>query len=103
MRATVSNQKRALKPIRWQAHRAPGVSTGWPLDGCASAEVKERATAVLDNIGLTVDAAAHDAWFRAKVQEAVGDPRPVVPHEKVEAHFAKRRAAALLKAGQGKA
>lgn len=86
------------------------------------AEVKERATAVLDNIGLTVsdvmrivltrvakegalpagfvvDAAAHDAWFRAKVQEALDDPRPAVPHEEVEAHFSKRRAAALLKAG----
>ena len=90
------------------------------------AEVKERATAVLDNIGLTVsdvmrivltrvaqegalpagfvvDAAAYDAWFRAKVQEALDDPRPAVPHEEVEAHFSKRRAAALLKAGEGKA
>jgi DNA-damage-inducible protein J len=89
-------------------------------------DVKERATAVLDNIGLTVsdvmrivltrvaregalpagftvDAAAHDAWFRAKVQEALDDPRPAIPHEKVEAHFAKRRAAALLKAGEGDA
>ena len=90
------------------------------------AELKERATAVLDNIGLTVsdvmrivltrvanegtlpaglivDAAAHDAWFRARVQEALDDRRPAVPREKVEAHFAKRRAAALLKAGEGKA
>ncbi|GAA4355593.1 type II toxin-antitoxin system RelB/DinJ family antitoxin [Variovorax defluvii] len=90
------------------------------------AELKERATAVLDNIGLTVsdvmrmvltrvanegalpaglvvDAAAHDAWFRAKVQEALDDPRPAVSHERVEAHFAKRRAASLLKAGKGKA
>jgi DNA-damage-inducible protein J len=90
------------------------------------AEVKERAAAVLDNIGLTVsdvmrivltrvanegalpagltvDAAAHDAWFRAKVQEALNDPRPAVAHEKVEAHFAKRRAAAQRKAGEGQA
>jgi DNA-damage-inducible protein J len=90
------------------------------------AEVKERATAVLDNIGLTVsdvmrivltrvakegalpaglivDAAAHDAWFRAKVQEALDDRRPAVPHEKVEALFSKRRAAALRKAGEGPA
>ncbi|HEX7788928.1 MAG TPA: type II toxin-antitoxin system RelB/DinJ family antitoxin [Afipia sp.] len=88
------------------------------------ADVKERATAVLDNIGLTVsdvmrivltrvakegalpvgltvDAAAHDAWFRAKVQEALDDPRPGVDHEQVEAHFARRRAAALLKVGKG--
>ena len=38
-----------------------------------------------------------DAWFRAKVQEALNDPRPTIPHKKVEAHFAKRRAAARLK------
>jgi len=82
------------------------------------AEIKERATAVLDNIGLSVSdvmrivltrvakegalpAGLYDAWFRAKVQEALDDPRPGIPHEKVEAHFAKRRAAAQLKAGEG--
>ena len=41
--------------------------------------------------------AEHDAWFRAKVQEALDDPRPGIPHEEVEAYFAERRAAALLK------
>jgi DNA-damage-inducible protein J len=85
--------------------------------------VKQRAAAVLEELGITVseavrilltrtanegvlpfeltaDAAAHDAWFRAKVQEALNDPRPAIPHKKVEAHFAerKRRAAALRKA-----
>ena len=82
--------------------------------------VKERAAAVLEELGITVsdavrilltrtanegalpfaltnDTAAHDAWFRAKVQEALNDPRPGIPHEKVEAHFAKRRATALRK------
>ncbi len=82
--------------------------------------LKERATAVLDNMGLTVsdavrilltriandaalpfplatDPAAHDAWFRAKVQQALQDPRPAVPHDDVEDLFAKRRAAALRK------
>ncbi len=82
--------------------------------------MKERAVAVLDNMGLTVsdavrilltriandgalpfplatDPAAHDAWFRAKVQQALQDPRPAVPHDDVEAHFAKRRTAALRK------
>jgi DNA-damage-inducible protein J len=82
--------------------------------------LKERATAVLDNIGLTVsdavrilltrianegalpfpratDPAAHDAWFRAKVQKVLDDPRPATPHDDVEAHFAKRRTAALRK------
>jgi len=83
--------------------------------------VKERASEVLQELGITVsdavrilltrtanegalpfaltaDGAAHDAWFRAKVQEALNDPRPAVPHKKVESHFAKRRAAALRRA-----
>jgi len=41
--------------------------------------------------------AKHDAWFRAKVQEALDDPRPCIPHKQVEAYFAERCAAALLK------
>jgi plasmid stabilization system protein ParE len=45
------------------------------------------------------NAAVHDAWFRAKVQEALDDPRPATPHEKVEAHFAMRRLAAYRIAG----
>jgi DNA-damage-inducible protein J len=83
-------------------------------------EVKERAAAVLGELGITVsdavrilltrtakegalpfalaqNAAEHDAWFRAKVREALNDPRPGIPHERVEAHFAGRRAKALLK------
>jgi DNA-damage-inducible protein J len=44
------------------------------------------------------DGSSYDSWFRAKVQEALNDPRPAIPHKKVEAHFAKRRAAALRKA-----
>jgi DNA-damage-inducible protein J len=82
--------------------------------------LKERAAAVLDDMGLTVsdavrilltrvakdgalpfalvaDPEAYDAWFRAKVQEALDDPRPAIPHDEVEKHFAERRAAALRK------
>ena len=82
--------------------------------------VKERAAAVLGELGITVsdavrilltrtanegalpfslsqNATDHDAWFRAKVQEALDDARPSIPHKEVEAHFAKRRAAALRK------
>ncbi|GHT89811.1 hypothetical protein AGMMS49545_21330 [Betaproteobacteria bacterium] len=33
--------------------------------------------------GLTADASAYDAWFRAKVQEALDAPRPSVPHQQV--------------------
>ena len=50
-------------------------------------------------IELMVDEAAYDSWFRAKVQEAMDDPRPVIPHEDVEAEFAARRAATLRKLG----
>ncbi|TDG20814.1 type II toxin-antitoxin system RelB/DinJ family antitoxin [Paraburkholderia silviterrae] len=80
--------------------------------------LKERASAVLENMGLTVsdavrilltrvanegalpfdfavDPATHDAWFRAKVREALEDPRPGIEADEVEAHFAKRRAAAV--------
>ena len=33
--------------------------------------------------GLTADPDAHDAWFRSKVQEALADTRPGVPHQQV--------------------
>ncbi|RCW69597.1 type II toxin-antitoxin system RelB/DinJ family antitoxin [Pseudorhodoferax soli] len=87
-----------------------------------AADVRDRAVEVLDGLGLTVsdvmrivltrvanegalpvglvaDTKAHDAWFRAKVQEALDDPRPAIAHEDVEEHFAKRRAAAASRKG----
>jgi len=33
--------------------------------------------------GLTADPDAYDAWFRSKVQEALEDPRPAIPHAQV--------------------
>ncbi|ARC38901.1 type II toxin-antitoxin system antitoxin, RelB/DinJ family (plasmid) [Paracoccus yeei] len=33
--------------------------------------------------GLTAAPDAYDAWFRAKVQEALSDPRPGKPHDQV--------------------
>ena len=88
------------------------------------AEVKERATAVLENMGLTVSDAvrilltrtanegalplelfsnseAHDAWFRAKVLRALEDTRPDVDDAEADAHFRERRSAALRKAAAG--
>lgn len=84
-------------------------------------ELKDRAAAVLEELGLTVsDAvrlllthvadegsfplhpaidAGHDAWFRAQVQEALDDPTPGLPESDVERYFARRREAALRKAG----
>jgi DNA-damage-inducible protein J len=84
-------------------------------------DIKERAAEVLGQLGITVSdavrilltrtanegalpfellqsTAAHDAWFRAKVQEALDDPRPRIPHDQVKAYFAKRRSAATRKA-----
>ena len=34
-------------------------------------------------VGLATNARAYDLWFRAKVQEALDDPRPAIPHEDV--------------------
>jgi DNA-damage-inducible protein J len=85
-------------------------------------EVRDRASAVLESMGLTVSDAvrilltgtanegalplellsgseAHDAWFRTNVLEALNDTRPDLSEAEAEAHFAKRRAAARLKAG----
>ncbi len=42
----------------------------------------------------------HDRWFREKVREALDDPRPAIPNNKVEAYFAQRRAASLRKIEQ---
>lgn len=33
--------------------------------------------------GMTTDAEAHDAWFRAKVREAMQDTQPPVAHQQV--------------------
>jgi DNA-damage-inducible protein J len=41
--------------------------------------------------------AGHDEWFRAKVREALADPRPALAHDRVKEHFAGRRAAASKK------
>lgn len=89
-----------------------------------AANVRDCAVEVLDGLGLTVsdvvrivltrvanegalpaglvaDSEAHDAWFLAKVQEALDDPRPTIPHDEASARFAKRRAAALSRSAKG--
>ena len=35
----------------------------------------------------TEEAEAYDVWFRAKVREALDDPRPGIPHEQVMAEM----------------
>ena len=78
-------------------------------------EVRDKASEVLAQMGLTVSDVTrivltrianegfvspslitadeeYEAWFRARVQEALEDPRPGIPGEEVEAEFAKKRA-----------
>lgn len=81
------------------------------------ADIKARAAAVLEQLGLTVSDAVrilltrtanegalpfpvapgadHDSWFRARIQEALEDKRPAVSQDEVNARFQARRAAAL--------
>jgi DNA-damage-inducible protein J len=89
------------------------------------AEIRDRASTVLEGMGLTVSDAvrilltrtanegalplelvtnskAHDMWFRAKVLEALEDSRPDIADAQVDAHFADRRAAARRKADDSK-
>ncbi len=83
------------------------------------ADVKERAAAVLEQQGMTVSdavrvlltrtanegvvpftpaqGAAYDAWFRAKVQEALDDPRPGISHEAMRRRMEELRAEARAK------
>lgn len=83
-------------------------------------DIKERAEAVLGELGITVsdavrilltrtanegalpfslarNTAEHDAWFRAKVLEALEDKGSAVAHETVEVHFAQRKRQAVRK------
>ncbi|MGM0562425.1 MAG: type II toxin-antitoxin system RelB/DinJ family antitoxin [Pseudomonadota bacterium] len=80
-------------------------------------EVKAKASAVLDSMGLTLsdavrilltrvaaegalppglttDPAEHDAWFRARVEDALIDTRADLSDEEVRQHFERRRTAA---------
>jgi len=36
------------------------------------------------------EAESYDRWFRAKVQEALDDPRPSIPHDEVMARLSKK-------------
>jgi DNA-damage-inducible protein J len=92
------------------------------------AEVQRRAAEILGRSGLTVEEAvrqmltrtanegslpfaadgdddlygyddpAYDTWFRARVQEALDDPRPTISNEVVKEKWAKRRAELLARA-----
>lgn len=38
---------------------------------------------IVSEFATTEEAEAYDVWFRKKVQEALADPRPPIPHEEV--------------------
>lgn len=82
-----------------------------------NAEIKERAAAIFEKMGLTVSDAVrilltrtaregvvpidllvdrheYDAWFRARVQEALDDSGSDIPDDEVAAKFAPLRAEA---------
>jgi len=44
-------------------------------------------TPIESEFASTEEAEAYDVWFRAKVREALDDPRPGVPHEQVMAEM----------------
>ena len=98
------------------------MSTNALIQTRIDSDIKERASRVLAASGLTVSDAvrilltrtanegalplellasgeAHDAWFRAKVREALDDVRPDLEVEEVESRFAVRRAKAALRTG----
>jgi DNA-damage-inducible protein J len=102
------------------------MSMGLVVQARVDESIKERASAVLERMGLTVsdamrmlltrianegalpsglavDPASHDAWVRARVMEALNDPRPTVPHEEVQKRFKKRREDALRALHEGNA
>lgn len=87
-------------------------------------ELRDRAAEVLGKMGMTVSDAVrilltrvanegglpagftthkqtHDAWFKAKVMEALSDDGPVIAAEDVEAHFMRRQANAMKKMKEG--
>ncbi len=87
-------------------------------------EIRDKASLVLAQSGLTVSdavrilltrtanegalpmdlvaqSAEYDAWFRAKVREALESTEPDIPHEEVEAEFAERRAQMRARMARG--
>jgi DNA-damage-inducible protein J len=102
--------------IEWRVYMAANALVQTRIDPA----VKERASEVLDELGMTVSdavrilltrtanegalpftltqtSAEYDAWFRAKVQQALDDPRPGIPNTRVKEQFAKRRAEAIAR------
>jgi hypothetical protein len=48
----------------------------------ASATPSTKLDPLVSEFDTEEQAASYDRWFRAKVQEALDDPRPAIPHDK---------------------
>jgi len=42
---------------------------------------------IVSEFATTEEAEAYDVWFRNKVQEALADPRPPIPHDEAVARL----------------
>jgi hypothetical protein len=42
---------------------------------------------LISEFGSAEEEAAYNEWFRKKVQEALADPRPAIPHDEVMAEM----------------
>jgi DNA-damage-inducible protein J len=105
--------------LRWLRTKEADMASNALVQTRIDAAIKDRATAVLDNMGCVSDTVrilftrtanegalplalfgsseAHDAWFRQKVLESLNDTRVDVEYADAETHFEQRRAAALRK------
>lgn len=62
--------------------------------------MKTRLDPLISEFETEEQAASHDRWFRAKVQKALDDPRPPVPHDEAMARIRERIRAAAPKSTQ---
>ena len=95
---TLAGYLKELGIVEYRVNTAefePGAATSKPDD--------KRSATASERMKRAHAAAAHDAYFREKVQASIDDPRPSIPHEKVEKTFAARRAALAKRSGSPKA
>lgn len=89
--ASLLKELRAIGAIRYEPIRDLNGQLGgktmvlvppeeWAIDSLSSPE-----------LAAGQDPAAYDAWFRGKVQEALDDPRPSIPHKEVQTRFDEKK------------
>ena len=68
----------------------PGAATSKPND--------KRSSTASERMKRAHAAAAHDTWFRQQVQASIDDPLPSLANDRVQKHFAIKRAALVKRA-----